>query len=78
MGAKEPIAFYVTRQYRDLDLGLVVQGLEIINGNIDDPSGFEIIYYNEGGWSTVSSRALYNELDEWAKEYEVKIKNIFK
>ena len=72
LGAKEPKVFYVTEQYstfnNDLDERVQVwRGFEIENGDIDDHSHFEVIAYEGGGYSTVSSRAWYNELEEFVE-----------
>lgn len=45
-----------------------VLGFEVENGNYKDSSRFEIIFYRDQGYSSYSSRAWYELVDEIAEQ----------
>ena len=47
----------------------VIRGIEVLDGNYKDATMFETIAYKEGGWSSVSPRAWYEEVDEAIKDH---------
>lgn len=71
LGAKDPKAFVITRQSFDLQKNVVIiNGLEIKNGDIDDFATFEVFVYDRDAEviSTVSAHGWHDEVAEFARE----------
>ena len=70
MGERNPRELFITQYGTEyLDIGervWRVRGLEIADGNLADHSNFDIIFYEEGYFTSVSNRAWYDEVEALA------------
>ena len=47
----------------------IIHGIEVDSGDYHNASKFEVIVYPEGGWTTASPRAWYEEIDKLVSDH---------
>ncbi len=80
LGAKNPLEFYVTKQYKDFedddsdnpDQYFGIEGLMIFNGDIDNSWNFAVNIYGDGTlWMDVNSGVYEDELKAFLEEFKL-------